>query len=131
MTNMDRRDFLKIAGLGATAGLFSLAIQGGVGQGVKVDKKYVPGAGSLTEKEIAKIQPEKFLSACARCGVCVTECPNGAIKFSDGNYPRLNAITVTKCPGYMDCGLCLSVCPTNALGYAFDDLPEMERERFE
>ena len=122
MSKMTRRDFLKIAGLGAAAGVFSLAIQAGIGRDVEIDKKYVPGAGSLPEEEIEKIQPEKFTSACARCGVCMSECPNRAIKYADGNYPRLKEETIFKCPGYKDCGVCLSVCPTNALGYAFEAL---------
>ena len=131
MGKMNRRDWIKIAGLGLAAGVFSLAIQSGIGRGVGINKEHVPGAGSLSDEEIEKIDPEKFLSACSRCGVCVSECPNGAIKFADGNYPRLRADTVFKCPGYIDCGICLSVCPTNALGYAFEDLPDPPRKRFE
>jgi ferredoxin-type protein NapG len=131
MSEMNRRDFIKIAGLGLVAGVFSLAIQSGIGRGVGIDKKYVPGAGSLEQEQIDKIDPEKFLSACSRCGVCLSECPNNAIKYADGNYPRLTGDTVTDCPGYMDCGVCLSVCPTNAIGYAFEDLAKPKRERFE
>lgn len=130
MAKLTRRDFLKIAGLGAAAGVFSLAIQGGIAQDRKVDRVHVPGAGSLTQKEIDRIDPEKFISACARCGVCVTECPNRAIKFGDGNYPALTDETIKDCPGYMKCGVCLQVCPTNAIGYAYEDLAKPEKERF-
>jgi MinD superfamily P-loop ATPase len=46
---------------------------------------------------------------CIRCGVCVTECPQGAI---EENF----IVTQSKCD---DCGECLAVCPT----MAFFDCP--------
>ena len=109
--------------------MFSLAIQGGIGGDVRISKRYVPGAGSLKESELEKIDPDKFIGACSRCGVCITECPNMAIKFAEGNYPRLTDETLHKCPGYKDCGICLSMCPTNALGFAFEALDGSERKK--
>jgi ferredoxin len=53
----------------------------------------------------AKIFKEK----CVRCGVCMDECPAGAICYKENNVPFVIEEDCT------DCGLCVSVCCTEAV----------------
>ena len=48
-----------------------------------------------------------ILDSCVQCGVCLGECPNGAI--SEGDPYVVNA---GRCDG---CGICMDVCPVGAI----------------
>ncbi len=48
---------------------------------------------------------------CIQCGVCETECPEGAIAEVDGFYE----VDPAKC---QDCGSCSDVCPTSSVNPA-------------
>ncbi len=52
-----------------------------------------------------KISTEK----CIRCGVCIDECPEGAICYRENNMPYVIEEDCT------DCGLCVSACCKEAL----------------
>ena len=53
---------------------------------------------------------------CVGCGVCVDECPNGAI--------RLCGDVATLSPALCDdCGACVEVCPNGALSWTIKPLP--------
>lgn len=58
----------------------------------------------------AVISPGYFVvpSTCIGCGLCVVECPTGAISLSDGKA----VIDPETC---ILCGLCTSSCPTDAI----------------
>jgi ferredoxin len=45
---------------------------------------------------------------CIQCGACESECPEGAIADSDGEY----VVDPSKCK---ECGSCTDVCPTGAI----------------
>jgi NAD-dependent dihydropyrimidine dehydrogenase PreA subunit len=46
---------------------------------------------------------------CVRCGICMDECPVGAICYKEGNIPHLIEEDCN------DCGSCISVCITEAI----------------
>jgi len=46
---------------------------------------------------------------CDRCGICATECPEGALEYPGENTPDLD---IEKCIG---CGQCASDCPSGAI----------------
>jgi pyruvate formate lyase activating enzyme len=46
---------------------------------------------------------------CTKCGKCAAICPEGALVYEEGSYPRINH---EKCTG---CGVCGSVCAYKAL----------------
>lgn len=120
---MDRRSFVTALGVAAASILVSLGLQSRGTANVKLEKKFIPGAGEtghLTAAEINKIDVDGFVAACARCGVCLNVCPFSAIKSKDVAYPTLTSGTKEKCPGYDICGLCLANCPTDALSIAFE-----------
>lgn len=50
----------------------------------------------------------KITDACAACGACAAECPNGAISEGDPIY----VIDPEKCT---DCGTCAEICPMSAI----------------
>lgn len=45
---------------------------------------------------------------CLSCGACAAACPEGAIDFSPGSFPKTNRERCTAC------GACVKVCPTGA-----------------
>ena len=49
------------------------------------------------------------LSICVACGVCVGQCPKGALSVYKGCYAVVDA---NLCVG---CGLCAKACPANAI----------------
>lgn len=118
-----RRDFLKV---GAAAGAAAL-----VGWYINrvnersIGPKEVPGSGQtghFDNETINMIDVDAYLAACARCGVCVGECPFKAIKSEGWQLPQLTDETRDKCPGFDVCGVCYAVCPTSALTEAFQPL---------
>ena len=50
----------------------------------------------------------KITEDCVACGVCLPECPKGAILEGDPIY----TIEAAKCD---DCGSCVAVCPSEAI----------------
>lgn len=62
---------------------------------------------------------------CTGCGVCIKDCPGGAIKLEDGK-----AVWNRKC---IQCGHCVAVCPKNAVSipaYDMEDVEEYNEENF-
>jgi ferredoxin len=78
--------------------------------------------GHFTKEQLNEIDVAAYLGACARCGVCITECPFKAIKSEGWQLPQLTDETRHKCPGYDVCGACYAVCPTSALSQAMEPL---------
>lgn len=52
-----------------------------------------------------KISKEK----CIRCGICIDECPTGAICYGENNITQLIDQDCN------DCGLCIPVCVAEAI----------------
>ena len=120
---LTRRDFLKV---GAAAGAAAL-----VGWYINrvnersISPREVPGSGQtghFDAEMVNKIDVDAYLAACARCGVCVGECPFNAIKSVGWQLPQLTDDTRAKCPGFDVCGVCYAVCPTSALSQAMEPL---------
>ncbi|MCK4884984.1 hydrogenase iron-sulfur subunit, partial [Candidatus Bathyarchaeota archaeon] len=61
------------------------------------------------EPIIANIDPDKCRNVTAKCGICVTKCPYGAIKADEGQAAR---VTAAMCHG---CGTCVAECPSDAI----------------
>ncbi|MBF0165989.1 MAG: 4Fe-4S binding protein [Alphaproteobacteria bacterium] len=51
-------------------------------------------------------------SMCTGCGACEFECPNKAIKESDGVF-IIKADKCTECEGAFDTPQCAAVCPVD------------------
>ncbi len=69
------------------------------------------------EPYIAEVDPEK----CDGCGICVEECPAGAIKIENNKA----VINEALCKG---CGACGALCPTEAInlrGYKYEQFRAM------
>ena len=49
---------------------------------------------------------------CICCGVCVSECPNGAISYDIDEGAKFPKIIKEKCD---DCGACAEICPPMAI----------------
>lgn len=115
-----RRELVRIAGYSALFSLLPLGMQSVVQ--TKIEKDEVPGSGNLKPEEIEKIDVDAYLASCSRCGVCVSVCPQQAIKLSSLLLPILTADTRDRCPSTFECSVCMSYCPTNAIRNAYDDL---------
>ena len=64
---------------------------------------------NLEEKQKTRIGMAMITERCAKCGICIYECPTGAIyRNKDG----LTVIDGAKCIG---CGKCKKSCPENAI----------------
>ncbi len=61
------------------------------------------------EPIIADIEPSKCRNVKAKCGICLSKCPYGAIKASEGKAAR---VTAAMCHG---CGTCVAECPSDAI----------------
>lgn len=123
---------MKVLGVAGASLLVSLGLQNSGVNRVKAEKRYIPGAGSLTQQEVDKIDSNAFVGLCARCGICASVCPFKAIKSKEIFYPTLTKETRQKCPSYEICGVCLANCPTDALGEAYEPLggtPGTERTK--
>jgi Na+-translocating ferredoxin:NAD+ oxidoreductase RNF subunit RnfB len=64
------------------------------------------GMGKGAVKMIAKVDGKE----CTGCGVCVDECPGGAIRVDD-----IALVDAALCTG---CGACVDACPSGALSMA-------------
>ena len=58
---------------------------------------------------IADIDPNKCRNVGAKCGICVSKCPYGAIKVEENQSA---AVTAAMCHG---CGTCVADCPSDAI----------------
>jgi heterodisulfide reductase subunit A len=61
------------------------------------------------EPIIANIDPDKCRNVKAKCAICVTKCPYGAINAEQGQAAR---VTSAMCHG---CGTCVAECPSDAI----------------
>ncbi len=61
------------------------------------------------EPIIAVVDPSKCKNVTAKCAICVTKCPYGAIKAEQGQAAR---VTAAMCHG---CGTCVAECPSDAI----------------
>jgi len=61
------------------------------------------------EPIIAVVDPDKCRNTKAKCGICETRCPYGAIKAPEGQPAR---VTTAMCHG---CGTCAAECPADAI----------------
>lgn len=62
---------------------------------------------------------------CIGCGLCVSDCPSGALRLADGH-----AVCVKKC---LECGHCVAICPANAVSmpqHDMADVTEFDASRF-
>jgi ferredoxin len=120
---MKRRDFLKMGAATGAAALLGWYVNRVNDQ--TIGPSEVPGSGEVGHFQpevLADIDVGAYLAACARCGVCITECPFNAIKSEGWQLPQLTDETRHKCPGYDVCGACYAVCPTSALSQAMEPL---------
>ena len=49
---------------------------------------------------------------CTRCGICIEECPEGAIEIIEKDGEEIYVINQEKCT---QCGVCIQVCPEGAI----------------
>lgn len=49
------------------------------------------------------------LEKCIRCGICMDECPTGAICYKENNVPVVIEQDCT------ECGICIPLCGTEAI----------------
>lgn len=56
------------------------------------------------------IRPEIDLRRCTRCGTCIRNCPPGAIRRDDDNYPVIDHAACIRC------FCCQELCPAGAVG---------------
>ena len=120
---VNRRDFIKIGAAAGAAALMGWYVNRTNER--TIGPRQVPGSGQdghFTSAQLDSIDVGAYLGACARCGVCVAECPFNAIVSEGWQLPQLNDKTRFKCPGYDICGVCYAVCPTSALSQAYKPL---------
>jgi ferredoxin len=58
---------------------------------------------------------------CARCGVCESECPNGAIYQTESEYV-INPLLCTECKETYGEPLCEAACPNESIEKVQDSL---------
>lgn len=70
-------------------------------------------AGNATARQTGAWRverPEIDYDVCTRCGLCVLECPDGAMKLNEQGYP---VIDYDHCKG---CMICAHLCPLHGIG---------------
>jgi heterodisulfide reductase subunit A len=65
------------------------------------------GGMAVTPVEVAYSDP----GVCIGCGVCVSVCPQGAVRLLDGDRPHA-VVDPASCRG---CGICAAECPSGAM----------------
>ena len=121
MTNQTRRDVLK-------KGLQVAAV--GVGAGVILDlflQKSAKAQGFVPRPPGA-LPPDRFETACSKCGLCVEACPYDTLKlarFNDIAAPGTPFFTPRDIPCYMCRDIpCVKACPSGALSHELTDITE-------
>ena len=70
----------------------------------------------LTKDEVTKAKYEKQVTACIRCGRCLTACPEGLNPTKIAHAVKYNKLELAKdyyLSACMECGCCSFVCPAN------------------
>ena len=121
MTNQTRRDVLKkglqVAAVGVGAGLiWDLFLQ-------KSAK-----AQGFVPRPPGALPPDRFETACSKCGLCVEACPYDTLKlarFNDIAAPGTPFFTPRDIPCYMCRDIpCVKACPSGALSHELTDITE-------
>ena len=69
---------------------------------------------SLAEKQRRRIGLASFdKDKCVGCGMCLSECPRGAVLFREEGGDHFVTVDPLSCIG---CGACVAVCPVKAIG---------------
>ena len=120
---IDRRRFLSEAARSACGvGLLGLGLTGLIAKAsaLPADTLRPPGAGP----------EDDFLSACVRCGQCVTDCPYDTLRlarFTDPMATGTPYFVARQVPCEMcDDIPCVAACPTGALSKDLTDIDEAE-----
>ena len=74
------------------------------------------------EPIIAVVDPDKCKNVNAKCGICVSKCPYGAIKADEN---KAAAVTAAMCHG---CGTCVAECPSDAITQMHFTDPQIEAQ---
>ena len=119
-----RREVMRVAGYSALFSLLPIGMQSAVRE--KIEKEAVPGSGNLDLGDLEKIDVDAYLASCSRCGVCVSVCPQQAIKLSSLLIPVLTPDTWDRCPSTLECSVCMRYCPTNAILNAYEGIDYKE-----
>ncbi len=86
--------------------------------GKKLGWRDIPIGGLITRRASAlmnktgswkSFRPIIDESKCINCSLCVTHCPDNAIKFKDG---KRQPVDLDYCKG---CGICSSICPVKCI----------------
>lgn len=106
---ISRRHFIATLGAGAAASVIGASLGK---TSVKPGILRPPGA----------IREEAFLSLCARCGRCITVCPNSALRLQglENGFENLMTPQLVPAKGYCimpvnGCQNCIEACPANVL----------------
>ena len=115
----DRRRFLKeAAGTAGAACLLAL------GAALYAEQTAARPAGAM--RPPGALDERDFLGACLRCGLCVRDCPYGALKLGrlgDGVASGTPYFEPRRVPCEMcDDIPCLKACPTGALDHSLEDI---------
>lgn len=76
---------------------------------------------SNPESQSAARQLLRDEKKCAACGACARACPNGAVRWTPGEMPRVDR---ARCRA---CGTCAAICPAGAL--SLFDVKHAEEEK--
>jgi len=106
---MSRRRFIATVGAGAVVSVVGASLASGTG---KQPTPRPPGA----------IDEDGFLALCARCGRCVSACPNSALQLQglENGFPNLMTPKLVPSRGYCimpvnGCQNCIQACPVKVL----------------
>jgi len=104
-SSLSRREFLRIAGGTASAGLVFLLLK--------------PRSASVNIKPPGALPEPNFSALCLRCGKCASACEQQAVRIDHQGFPYIDGISIFlrphidehRCNG---CSACVNVCPQAA-----------------